>query len=345
MLSKRFCGVRSDAVQRSNNQMQIKHAALVLFALGTPWVAQACTSVYPGQEANLVVDAWDDTEPDVLVASWRNVGNVSFLSGCTSVSTSIPIDARMAAPGLQYVRTVTLDGQSYPAFGLSSHPRSPLLIFRHTASSSSGGQPSLSQPFDIRVGVQVRGHAIASPSRWSFVSVAAVSRGGDMQAVPRTTLGTAMHVSPDFPHMVKTDTYHFTANLRTKTCTLTDKAVTLDDVPMEDLPAPDSTAAEQDFNVVMRCNGAFPVSFTLTDAIEPSNTGTRLRPTPRASAQGVRVQLLRERVPVVLGQSWLLPESSNGAQDIALSARYYRESGSFFPGVVEGQAILTATYR
>jgi len=323
----------------------VRTAAALLIAVATPWAAQACTSVFPGQEANLVVDAWDDAEPDVLVANWRNVGNVSFLSGCSFGNISVPIDATMAAADLEYVRNVSIDGHSYPAFGLRSRPRSPLLIFRHTARSANSGQPSLSQPFDIRGVSEVRGLVMNNNTRWSYVSIAAVSRGGDMEAVPLMTLGTVTHVSPDFPHLVKTDTYQFTANLRTKTCTLADKQVTLDDVTAAELPNADSTAADQDFNVVMRCNGEFPVDLMLSDATQPSNSGSRLQPTPRASAQGVRVQLLREGVPVVLGQSWLLPESSNGAQNIALGARYYREPGSFSPGVVEGQAILTATYR
>ena len=308
-----------------------------------PVAAHACTMTYPGESANLTVDAWDDPTAGHLISNWRNVGNVSFLWGCPG--GVIPVEARASMPGLEFVRSVSVDGVSYPAFGLRGQPQSPLLIFRHTAASGSAGQPSRTQPFDIRSGSAIGDLNITTNTRWSSVSIAAVSRGGEMRAVPDLSLGTVTHTAPLYPHLVKTDTYRFTANLRTKTCSINATTVSLQDVSVSDLAAADRTAGERAFNVVMNCNGEFPVTMKLTDANAPGNTGSRLTPTSNATATGVRVQLLRAGNPVVLDQAWSIAQSQNGNQDIALSARYYREAGAFQSGVVEGQAVLTAEYR
>ncbi|KAG1445387.1 hypothetical protein G6F57_017578 [Rhizopus arrhizus] len=166
-----------------------------------------------------------------------------------------------------------------------------------------------------------------------------------MAEVPTTDLGSIRHIYPPNPSLTKLESFSVSATLRTKTCTLANATVVLDDAYVLDLPAAGSSSGQRDFNVVMRCNGRYPVSLVLTDANGPGNTGSRLTPTSNATATGVRVELLQEGTPVVLGQRWMLAESQNGSQNIPLAARYYREAGAFGAGVVEGQAIITATYR
>ncbi|WP_079223511.1 fimbrial protein [Stenotrophomonas maltophilia] len=314
--------------------------ALALFA---PAIAQACTAVEPGQQINLVVNAWDDAEPDLLVADFRSGGSVRFLMNCPS--GDIPIDVSPSITGLEFVRNVTVSGESYPAFGLLGQPQSPLLIFKSSVEGSSGGGPSRAQPFDIRTPLHVSGLNISGVSRWSIVYVAAVSRGGEMRAVPETSLGTITHAAPRYPHLVKSDAYRISANIRSRTCTLDDTSVELKDVQAADLPGAGSTAGQLGFNVVMRCNGAFPAELTLTDANAAGNTSSRLTPTRNATAGAVQVELLRDGNPVVLGQTWSLPATQNGPQNIGLAARYYRAAGTFSSGVVEGQATLTVSYR
>ncbi|KOO84679.1 hypothetical protein VL23_12040 [Stenotrophomonas maltophilia] len=96
----------------------------------------------------------------------------------------------------------------------------------------------------------------------------------------------------------------------------------------------------------MACpHAGVPVKLTLTDANDPSNRGSQLAPTANATASAVRVQLLRDDLPVEFGQQWDHGLSASTQHDVTLQARYIRTTGTFAAGVVEGQAILTATYR
>lgn len=321
-------------------------AAGALTALASA-TAAACTGQHnAGAAVTLVIDAWDDAERDKLIANWASAAgaNAQFLIGCR-VNDVVPMDVTSSFPGLEFVRNVTLDGQTYPAFGMIAYPRSPLLIFRHQIWTGSGSVREDFVPLDVRGTVHFPSKALDSNGRGSIVHVAAISRGGIMEPVPSTLLGPISRMSPLYPAFVKTDTFTMTARLKVPTCTFTDTAVALQEISVTDLPAADSTAGGRDFNVVMNCNGRFPLTMRLTDANAAGNTGSRLAPTRNATAGSVRVQLLREGTPVVLGQTWSIAQSQMGDQNVALSARYYREAGTFRSGVVEGQAVIEATYR
>ncbi len=309
--------------------------------------AAACTGQHnAGTAVTLVIDAWDDAEQDKLIANWASAAgaNAQFLIGCR-VNEVVPMDVTSSLPGLEFVRNVNVNGQTYPAFGMVAYPRSPLLIFRHQIWTGSGSVREEFVPLDVRGTVHFPSKALDSNGRGSIVQVAAISRGGIMEPVPSTLLGPISRMSPLYPAFVKTDTFTMTARLKVPTCTFTDTAVALQEISVTDLPAADSTAGGRDFNVVMNCNGRFPLTMRLTDANAAGNTGSRLTPTSNTTAAGVRVQLLREGTPVVLGQTWSIAQSQMGNQNIALSARYYREAGTFHSGVVEGQAVIKATYR
>ncbi|HDS1126069.1 TPA: hypothetical protein QDZ60_003396 [Stenotrophomonas maltophilia] len=315
---------------------------LALAGAMSTMTAAACTGSYPGGNANLVIDTWDDAEADKRISAWETAGNANFLNGCSSTNPT-PVDVTPAMPNLQFVRNVTVDGQSYPAFTVAGQPRSPLLIFRYLVGNGGGGTSMV--PLDVSRVLHSTGDGVTGYFRWSVVSVAAVSRGGQMDDLPTTAMGSITHVYPPRPSLTKVETFSVTARLRSKTCTLSDTPVALDDARIGDLTAAGSTTGEKTFNVAMTCNGAFPLDLALTDANAPGNTGSRLTPTRNATADGVRVQLLSQGAPVVLGDSWPLPMSQNGRQDIPLTARYYREAGAFGAGLVEGQAVITATYR
>jgi len=307
----------------------------------------ACTGQHnTGGPVNLVIDAWDDAEQDKLVANWQGGAdaNAQFLTGC-AYNAVVPMDVMSSLPGLEFVRNVTIDGRTYPAFGLTAYPRSPLLIFRHMVWTGSGSIRDAFVPLDVRGTVHFPSKPFDTNGRGSLVHVAAISRGGIMEPVPATFLGSIARQSPLYPAFVKTETFTVTANLKVPTCTIARTPVTLQDISAADLPAAGRTAGEHDFNVVMNCNGQFPVTMKLTDANAAGNIGSRLTPTSNTTAAGVRVQLLREGTPVVLGQTWSIAQSQMGNQNIALSARYYREAGTFHSGVVEGQAVIKATYR
>ncbi len=316
---------------------------VVLLAAVAPGVALACTSQEnAGSTIHLTIDAWEDPIPDKLVASWKGGGSSVFLNGC-AYGALVPFEVTSAIAGLDFVRNVVIDGERYPAFGLRAYPRSPLLIFRHLGGDLQGGD--ILMPLDIRHTVTTRTAPFTGARRTSYVWMAAVSRGGDMQEVPTTSLGTISRVAPAFPRFTKTDTFSVSATLKVPTCSVTNTAVALDEVHIADLPSAGASTGEKDFNVSMRCNGTFPVELELTDANAPGSTGSRLAPTANATADGVRVELLKEGIPMALGVPWTIPQAQNGGQNILLTARYYREAGAYSGGVVEGQAILTATYR
>ncbi|HEL4298375.1 hypothetical protein N5C18_09890 [Stenotrophomonas sp. GD03930] len=307
--------------------------------------AAACTSQHnSGTAIHLKIDAWDDVEQDKLIANWTWAGNARFLLECATGAV-VPLDVTATMPGLNFVRNVTVDGRTYAAFGLSGRPRSPLLIFRHETWTSNSGEAQVSTPLDVRVPTHIASKPFNNPDRGSIVLVAAVSRGGVMEPFPATLLGPISRVSPLYPHLAKTDTFTVTANLKVPTCTLSDTPVSLVDVAVADLPASGRFAGERTFDVAMNCNRAIPIELVLTDANLPGNTGSLLTPTANSTAGAVRVELLREGKPVELGKTWTIPLTQDGSQNIPLAARYYREPGTFHGGVVEGQAIITATYR
>lgn len=328
---------------------RISKAAVLLSLAGllVAGSAAACTGQHnAGAAVSLVIDAWDDAGQDKLIANWASAtgANAQFLTGCR-INDVVPMDVTSSFPGLEFVRNVTLDGQTYPAFGMIAYPRSPLLVFRHQIWTGSGSVREDFVPLDVRGTVHFPSKALDSNGRGSVVQVAAISRGGIMEPVPSTLLGPISRMSPLYPAFVKTDTFTMTARLKVPTCTFRDTAVALQDISVTDLPAADSTAGGRDFNVVMNCNGRFPLTMRLTDANAAGNTGSRLAPTRNATAGSVRVQLLREGAPVVLGQTWSIAQSQMGDQNITLAARYYREAGVYSTGEVEGQAVIEATYR
>ncbi|TDV29407.1 fimbrial protein [Stenotrophomonas sp. CC22-02] len=319
-------------------------AAMMLLGCGLlmQGAAEACTSVQGGANTSIRIDAWDDIDEGVIVSPWMHDGNAVYLRGCSN-SELIPVDVSAAMPDLEFVRNVFVGGETFPAFGIHGKPRAPLLIFQLAIGNGSGGAQLF--PFNPLTGLQLSGAGWSGSSRWSWVRMAAVSRGGEMEALPTTIVGEITYSTPSYPALVKKDNYSVTATLKTKTCTLTATAVTLQDVDIADLPTEGSTAREREFNVPMNCNGAFPMFLELTDANAPGNNGSRLTPTGNATAGAVSVQLLLEGDPVVLARRWPVPMSQNGAQDVTLGARYYRETGTLHGGVVEGQAVITATYR
>lgn len=302
----------------------------------------ACTGAEPGATTNLVIDAWDDTTPDVLIGGWTNSGNSNYLTGCRN-SDVVPITATSSMSTLQYVRSVVREGETYKAFQVRGRPTSPLLVFRYL---TGNGTKFITKPLDVGTPLNEPGtRTLGTSFRWSVTQVAALSLGGEMGGLPTTSLGSITYRAAKYPSLLKTESFSVSATLRTKVCTLEAAAVTLQDVHVLDLPAADSTTGERDFDVAMTCNGAYPVSLTLTDANAPVSTRTWLSPTHNATATGVHVQLLNGGVPVVLGQAWMLPMSASGKQVVPLAARYYRETGAIAAGVMEGQAVITATYR
>ncbi len=307
--------------------------------------AAACTGQHnAGADISLNITGWANAPKHTRMGNWTNMGANQFLTGCTPGEV-VPRDLTALLPELVYVENITFEGLSYPAFGIRGYPRSPLLIFRYVDWDGDPITPDHYGPLDVRVPMHVASQAHATNQRGSIVRMAAMARGGLMESIPSTVLGPVTHISPLYPAFVKTDTFSFSATLDMPTCTFTDKAVSLQDIRAADLPAAGSDAGLEAFEVAMDCNGNFALDLTLTDAHAPGNAGSLLSPASNATADGVRVQLLREGSPVELGKAWPIARTQVGPQMIPLAARYHRIAGDFGAGVVEGQAILTATYR
>ncbi|HGM7337543.1 TPA: hypothetical protein ACKQCJ_003909, partial [Stenotrophomonas maltophilia] len=263
-------------LQRSGSRSTKRVAGLMVtagLAMLFSATAAACTvQGNSGSPLHLVIDAWDDAEEGKMIARWTQAGNAMFLGGC---SGDVPFDITPALNGLEFVRTVNIDGEQYRAYGLAGYPRSPLLVFRHVVWAASGSIPDVYTPLDIHRLTQVSSGPMPTATRGSIIHIGAVSRGGIMERVPATLLGPISRVSPLFPQWVKTDTFTVTANLKVPTCQLSDTPVALVDVGVADLPASGRVAGERTFDVAMECNGAFPVEMVLTDANLPGNTGSR----------------------------------------------------------------------
>ncbi|QII31054.1 fimbrial protein [Stenotrophomonas maltophilia] len=112
-----------------------------------------------------------------------------------------------------------------------------------------------------------------------------------------------------------------------------------------ELAASSSDVKESGFDVAMNCPmDNIDVQLSLAEANGPGSNG-QLAPAPGATAGGAQVQLQRGGQPVQFGQTRWHGWSSKGQQIIPFSARYLRTADPLVPGVITGEAVLTAEYR
>nr|WP_053506198.1 fimbrial protein [Stenotrophomonas pavanii] len=311
-------------------------AALCLVSGG----ALACTTSPAPSMVDLTVNITAADGPGaVRVVS----GRPSWISGC-DVRLVQPVTVALESTNLTPAGTVDYRGKTYVTY--EQGPSSPLFFFPvHVKTSDPGNTGG----YELVPAVQGTGTPVdavvgTGDQMMTYPYVGVVVRMG-MQSLPATLVGTEVVQHTRFPHAIRHQ-LNVTVNVTPATCALLDAAVRLDDVSADRLPAAGQATPEQDFAVTLQCTAAgIPVTLALTDANDPAATGSLLQPTSNATARGVQVELLRAGVPVVLGQPWNHGVSRNGAQSIGLQARYARVAGGFQPGAVEGQAILTATYR
>ncbi|WP_312252238.1 fimbrial protein [Stenotrophomonas sp.] len=259
---------------------------------------------------------------------------------CPAGQSAILVD--MSLSGLTYERDLVWEGSTYPAYSLGE--RSPLVIF--TQATFSGANGSSIALHNGRIN-RNPGLVLATPGRLDhFVQMRVFFRGGAMRSVPYTALGTIEAWSENDPTNRFRHSFGIEVTLPAVTCTLADASHGLDDVSADDLAAMDSSAKESGFEVSMTCPmDNVDVELSVADANDPGSRDGLLAPAPGATAEGVRVQLLREGVPVQFGQRWRYGWSSKGAQRIPFRARYRRTPDPLAPGVVKGEAVMTADYR
>jgi len=254
------------------------------------------------------------------------------------------VEVSLEGLGLTPVGTVEHRGKTYVTYELSS--TSPLFFFPVNVKTSD---PGVSGGFELipaseAAATPVISYAAGGKELMTYPNLGVVVRAG-MQSLPQTRVGTEVVTHTQFPYSNR-HTVYATVNIEQPTCTLSSAGFSLTDVSADALGAAGSSSREQTFQVKLQCDAAgVPVKLTLTDANAPTATGSLLKPTANATAEGVQVELLRNGVPVALGQQWNHGASSAGAQNIDLQARYTRVPGAFKIGAVEGQAVLTADYR
>ncbi|HGM6070034.1 TPA: fimbrial protein [Stenotrophomonas maltophilia] len=313
---------------------RLRAAAGVLFCLASP-MAVACTASNSGT-TDFVVDM--KVTDRVLVLR----GEPGWIRGCDP-SIEHRVDISLQGLGLTPVSTTEYQGKTYVTYQLS--PTSPLFFFPVTVQTSPGEFGAF-EFFPAAEGtpLTVVSYADSSKELFAYPYLGVLRRAG-MQSMPRTELGTEVIQHTTFPYSNRLSV-SATVNVLLPTCTLGDTSFSLASIGADVLQSVGDASREQRFPVTMQCESAgIPVKLTLTDANDPTAAGSTLKPTANATAEGIRVELLRNGVPVDLGQQWDNGLSGNGAQEIALQARYVRIAGPFKLGEVEGQAVLTAEYR
>ncbi|MEN5273347.1 fimbrial protein [Stenotrophomonas lactitubi] len=260
---------------------------------------------------------------------------------CTAGQTAFNIDAPLT--GLTYVRDIQHNSYLYKVY--STGPRSPLIGFSFSVQRSGntvGGPPIAIGTSNRHPGVPL---TTSGPIRVD-VYMEIFFRGGAMESVPMTDLGTITSSVEGDPSQSMQHHVRLEINVPPVTCTLANASHTLDDVLANELAASGSDAKESSFDVTMNCPmDNIDVQLSLADANDPGSSNGQLAPAPGATAGGVQVQLLRGGQPVQFGQVWSHGWSSKGQQVIPFSARYLRTADPLVPGDVKGEAVLTADYR
>lgn len=282
--------------------------------------------------------------PNLDLPDYRYSGTGGFLDSayqCSAGFESMLID--MPDMGLTYVRDIQYEGVTFAAYRMSE--RSPLVAFQYQFRSVG----FTAYPVPLHPGRINRMENVTIPHDAELnagVVVMYFLPGGAMESVPYRHLGTITSWPESDPTQILRHSISLGFNVPVLTCSLRDQSVSLADVSADDLAIVGSTAAEMAVAMTMSCPSAnVDVTFSLADANDATNRSSVLAATASTTASGVRVEMLRNGVPVSLQQPWHGGFSSKGAQAVSFSARYLRMAEPLQPGVVEGQAVLTATYR
>ncbi|MEN5286315.1 hypothetical protein ABE494_10290 [Stenotrophomonas lactitubi] len=314
---------------------------LLMVLCTLPGLALACSD---RQNSNGYVsgEVMPDEPADQVALPFSYGASIGGVRGCApSQNMRIRIDP--ALQGLTYVRDVTMEGVSYPAYGL--HPTSPLLVFRHVWSNAR--QSMQSTPLQIGRSVTVDARTDDRGDINMGVQVAVLGRGGTMTGHFANDIGVVestvlLPVPVTVTHRKRIDLIitPYSCELRP-----TLGGVTLDPVVQARLQHPGQSAGEKTLDAQVFC--AYPgmtAVLRLDDAQDAGNTGSVLAPAAGTTARGVGLQILRGGAPVQFGQEWDAVVGLSWT-DLDLSARYIRLNDDISSGELQGQAILTATHR
>ena len=290
------------------------------------------------------LDIPNEVRPDIQITGWKSSIERHFGYRQCTPNRSYALSFRPSMASLHYVKDISIDGLTHPAFQWSS--TSPLIVFKllKHADNASGldNRPAAVRadlPTSTRMMVSNRGDVGLT------LAFALFSRGGPMTDVVSPLLSAELGLSAH----PSTDPLRYSLQIHTRvavaTCTLQDTALQLDPVDPASLPTPDMTAKSREFAIDMQCSAdGRPLSLLLIDANEFTNGSSALKPPAESTARGVRIQLTRDGIPIQLGAAWSHGPSQQGHQSIRLGARYLRTPGPLEPGTLAGKAILTIQY-
>ncbi|WP_234413460.1 fimbrial protein [Stenotrophomonas sp. ZAC14D2_NAIMI4_7] len=304
----------------------------------------ACTRVNPADD---VIDHVASLPNFDLPGSYYSGGSYkSVLADAFDCPAGQPyFIVELSFPALSYEREVVAERETYAGYSLGE--RSPLIGFGYVAGPDSSG--AVTEPVPLRVGQTNRvpgGATGVARAYGAGLYVQAFFRGGAMESVPRTLVGTAVSWPEDDPSQRLQHVVTVQFNVPPLSCVLSQASLTLGLASADDLPAPGSSSGEADLEVAMNCPSAnVDVTFTVADAQGNNRADGVLTPAAGSTGSGVQVQLLRGGAPLPLGVSWRHGYSAKGLQAIPFSARYLRTADPILPGDIKGEALLTAEYR
>lgn len=303
--------------------------------------ATACVRL---SSADQVLDE-NRSVPNVDRPDYRFGGMGGFLSAayrCPPGPVSFQVDVALA--GLTYVRDIPYERAVFAAYRFNDPDRSMLIGIQHQV---QGGGLGSSTP--LHPGRVARHDAGVLPAEADIdvgVLIMYFLPGGAMESVPYHHLGTIETWPDSDPGQRLRHPVSLGFTVPTLTCSLVQRDIALDPAAALSLQQPDDTSGELAFDVMMACPSAnIDVTLSMGDANDAANAGSVLTPAAGADAGGVRVQLLRGGQPMRFGQRWNHGYSSKGDQPLTFSARYLRVAEPLVPGVVKGEAVLTADYR
>lgn len=319
----------------------VRGRVALLSLLLLAWMADAAAC----QRLSSAEQVLDDNRsaPNLDLPDYRYGGVGGFLDKayrCPPGPVSFQVDVALA--GLTYVRDIRVESATFAAYRFSD--RSMLVGFQHQVKGSTASAATA-----LHVGQVIRSSAgtlTATADLDVGIVIMYFLPGGAMESVPYHHLGTIETWPESDPSQRLRHPVSLGFSVPTLTCSLVQRDVTLAPASAERLQYPDDTAGDTAFDVMMACPSAnIDVTLSMGDANDPASTGSVLVPAAGADAGGVRVQLLRGGQPMQFGQRWSYGYSSKGDQPLTFSARYLRVAEPLAPGVVKGEAVLTADYR
>lgn len=303
----------------------------------------ACTSINASDTTSSAHRIHNNTQPDSPLTTWVRGNTGAGFTGCAN-NQAQRFTFRPNIQGLTFVRNITVDGKTYPAYAWG--PSSPMIIIR-LRTTPLATEPYSTFPVDIGRPTQGTTSPTLSGVVSAYLEYRLISRGGAMTSVPPVTLQGTTSLDRFAGLGTVNHSTTLSADVAQLTCTLSDTSVALDDARGSDLPSVGATAKVRSFDVSINCPAYGPtVELVLEDANAPGSTGSELTPTGDSSTEGIRIQLLRSGQPVQFGQPWIQPlPVTGGRQSISLQARYLRTDVRMSPGEIKGIATLTATYQ